>query len=59
MSVQSNQEVGGTDPKFKDLDNNVIRSYEEYAAEKGGNVAGDIDSEIHSKMVKIYWFKNL
>ena len=49
------QEVEGTDHTYQDLDDNAKRSLEEYAA-KGGNAAGDIDDNIHSKMAKIYWF---
>ena len=40
---------------FQELDDHVRISYEEYSA-KGGNVVAEIDSEIHPKMVKIYWF---
>ena len=51
--VQSYQEVGGDARKFKDLAYHKRISLEEYSP-KGGDVAGEIDGKIHSKMEKIY-----
>ena len=56
MAVQAHQEVGGDAPLLQELADHARSSQEEYAAVKGGDVAGEIDSEIHSKMVRIYWF---
>ena len=56
--VQSHQEVGGDARTFQELADCVRSSSEEYAA-KVGDVAGELYGEIHSKMEKIYWFKNL
>ena len=59
MDVQAHQEVGGTAHLLQELADHARSSQEEYAAVKGGDVAGEIDCEIHSKMVKIYWLKKL
>ena len=57
-AVQAHQEAVKTARTFQDLaDNSRSSQEEEYA--KGGDVAGDIDGEIHLKMAKMktcYWF---
>ena len=55
-AVQAHQDVGGTTRKFKELSDHARSSQEEYAT-KGDNVAGEIDGEIHSKVVEICWFE--
>ena len=52
--MQIHQEVGGTARTSQDLAGHVISSQDEYAA-KGGNVAGEIDGEIHSKTAETCW----
>ena len=48
--------MDGTARTFQDLDECARRNSEEYST-KGGNVVGDIDGDIHSKMAKGYWLK--
>ena len=55
-ALQAHQEVGGTDFISQHLDDHAISSYVEYAV-KGDDVERDIESELHTKTVKIYWFK--
>ena len=54
-ALQAHQKVVGISSTFQDMDGHARSSYEEYAA-KGDDVVGEIASEIHSKMVKRYWF---
>ena len=49
--MQTYQEVGGTNRTFQELSDHMIISKEEYAT-KGGDVAGEIDGNIHLKMEK-------
>ena len=50
--MQAHQEAGETPRKFQDMGDHARGSYEEYTA-KGGDLVGEIDDEIHSKMSKI------
>ena len=54
MFLQAHHRVGGIPRTFQDLADRVRNIKEEYAV-KDGDVAGEIDGEIHSKMEKIYW----
>ena len=51
-AVQAHQEAGGTARKSQNMGDHVRGSYEEYTA-KGGDLVGEIDDKIHSKMSKI------
>ena len=51
-ALQAHQDAGGTDHTFQDLADHSRISNEDYAA-RGGDVAGEIDGNIHLNMVKI------